>query len=327
MIERAILYTDGGSRGNPGSSGIGFVLLNDDGFELTTLCEGGAYIGEATNNEAEYQALIWGLDNAKALDVAHLSVRTDSELVVKQVNGEYRIKSAGIKPLFHQVMLVLKTFDSCEVSHVYREDNSRADTLANVAMDTRDSIGSFSVPWQSDETLGALFEDDFEPATAAPVPASGESHSVNTAFTRNTSAYGASAHDNSARTVSASTGVYTLTVKDHFDAAHSLIGYPGECRKLHGHTWDIEVSVSGVELDDVGIVYDFKDLKDNLATIIASYDHVFLNDVPPFNQINATAEHLARVIYERLEELLPAHVTLEEVSVWESPIAKLTYRR
>jgi 6-pyruvoyltetrahydropterin/6-carboxytetrahydropterin synthase len=122
-------------------------------------------------------------------------------------------------------------------------------------------------------------------------------------------------------------GYYTLTIKDHFDAAHALVGYPGECRQLHGHTWDIEVSVSGSELDEVGIVYDFKDLKGNLATILADYDHVYLNEVPPFDHINATAEHLARVIYERLEAMLPAHIALEEVGVWESPIAKLTYRR
>ncbi len=122
-------------------------------------------------------------------------------------------------------------------------------------------------------------------------------------------------------------GIYTLTVKDHFDAAHALVGYPGECRNLHGHTWDIEVSVSGAKLDEVGIGYDFKNLKDDLAAILSQYDHVYLNEVPPFDQINATAEHLARVIYEQLEERLPSDITLEEVAVWESPIAKLTYRK
>lgn len=120
---------------------------------------------------------------------------------------------------------------------------------------------------------------------------------------------------------------YYLTVKNHFDAAHALVGYPGECRQLHGHTWDIEASVSGQELDEVGIVYDFKALKADLATILDDYDHKYLNEVPPFDTINATAEHLARVIYERLETSLPANITLEEVAVWESPIARLSYRK
>ena len=122
-------------------------------------------------------------------------------------------------------------------------------------------------------------------------------------------------------------GTYTLTVKGHFDAAHALVGYPGQCRNLHGHTWDVEVSVSGRKLDEVGIVYDFKDLKDNLNTILDSYDHRYLNEVPPFDSFNATAENLARVVYERLEQTLPEHIWLEEVAVWESPIARLGYRK
>jgi 6-pyruvoyltetrahydropterin/6-carboxytetrahydropterin synthase len=123
------------------------------------------------------------------------------------------------------------------------------------------------------------------------------------------------------------TGIYTLTIKEHFDAAHALIGYPGQCKNLHGHTWDVEVSVRGTELDEVGIVYDFKDLKTNLWGILEQYDHVYLNEVPPFDVINATAENLARVIYEQLAETLPEGVELVEVAVWESPIAKLTYSR
>ena len=121
-------------------------------------------------------------------------------------------------------------------------------------------------------------------------------------------------------------GVYSLTVKNHFDAAHALIGYQGEGQNLHGHTWDIEATVSGTILDEVGIVYDFKDLKNDLTEILNDYDHVYLNEVPPFDEMNATAENLSRVIYERLQKLLPEHIELEEIAVWESPIAKLTYR-
>ena len=120
--------------------------------------------------------------------------------------------------------------------------------------------------------------------------------------------------------------MYELTVKTHFDAAHALNGYPGECRNLHGHTWDVEVTVAGRELDEVGIVYDFKSLKDDLAGVLAAYDHSYINEVPPFDVINPTAENLARVIYERLAEIVDRRVSIVEVAVWESPVAKLTYR-
>lgn len=120
--------------------------------------------------------------------------------------------------------------------------------------------------------------------------------------------------------------MYELTVKGHFDAAHALRGYPGECRKLHGHTWDIEVTVAAEHLDEIGIVYDFKLLKEDLATVLASYDHEYLNEVAPFDEISPTAENLARVIYERLAETVDERVRVAEVVVWESPVAKLVYR-
>jgi 6-pyruvoyltetrahydropterin/6-carboxytetrahydropterin synthase len=120
--------------------------------------------------------------------------------------------------------------------------------------------------------------------------------------------------------------MYELTVKSHFDAAHALRGYPGECRKLHGHTWDVEVTVAGEKLDEVGIVYDFKSLKEDLNAVLAEYDHAYLNDVPPFDAITPTAENLARIIYERLADTVDRRVSVVEVAVWESPIAKLVYR-
>ena len=120
--------------------------------------------------------------------------------------------------------------------------------------------------------------------------------------------------------------MYELTVRDHFDAAHSLRGYPGECRKLHGHTWDVEVTVVGEELDAIGIVYDFKTLKDDLRAVLDDYDHVFLDEVPPFDTLNPTAENLARVVFERLADSVGEKVAVAEVAVWESPIAKLVYR-
>jgi len=115
-------------------------------------------------------------------------------------------------------------------------------------------------------------------------------------------------------------------IKGHFDAAHALHGYPGECCKLHGHTWDIEVLVAGTELDEVGIVYDFKTLKDDLAAVLEPLDHAYLNDVPPFDGMNPTAENLSKYIYDELSAKVGTAVRVVEVSVWESPVARLTYR-
>jgi 6-pyruvoyltetrahydropterin/6-carboxytetrahydropterin synthase len=120
--------------------------------------------------------------------------------------------------------------------------------------------------------------------------------------------------------------MYVLTVKDHFDAAHSLRGYDGECSRLHGHTWDVEATVEGETLDGVGILYDFKQLKADLRSILDSYDHQHLDEVAPFDTMNATAENLARVVYERLAGVVGSGVRVTEIAVWESPIARLVYR-
>lgn len=336
MIEQAILHTDGGSRGNPGPSGIGFVITVDQGNGLVTLTEGGAYIGEATNNLAEYQALLWGLANALALDIRHLDIRADSELMIKQVKGEYKVRNEGIKPLFDQVMRALEGFDSYHLAHVYREENERADTLANEAMDVQAAVGTFEVACEASQSdavaMGDSVEEPVVPAPEAPeVQQSPQELSFfdelqMSALENNEQEVEAAVSEQSPHTTQTE-GIYSLTVKSHFDAAHALVGYPGECRQLHGHTWDIEATVSGTTLDEVGIVYDFKALKTDLASILDDYDHLYLNEVPPFDTLNATAENLARVIYERLEESLPSHITLDEIAVWESPIAKLTYRR
>lgn len=119
---------------------------------------------------------------------------------------------------------------------------------------------------------------------------------------------------------------YELTVRDHFDAAHHLYDYPGECRELHGHTWDVEVTVAGSDLDEIGIVYDFKRLKADLAAVLEDYDHVLINRIAPFDVTSPTAENLARVICERLGQIVDSRVAVKEVAVWESPIARLVYR-
>ncbi len=120
--------------------------------------------------------------------------------------------------------------------------------------------------------------------------------------------------------------MYDLMIRGHFDAAHALHGYPGECCNLHGHTWDVEVIVRGSKLDEVGIVYDFKTLKSDLAAVLDPLDHVYLNDVSPFDTQNPTAENLSRHVFERLQERVGEQVRVVEVAVWESPVAKITYR-
>ena len=130
--DRYHLYTDGGARGNPGPAGIGARLMTAAGDVVEDLAD---YIGRATNNVAEYQALIAGLEIALDRGVERLDVFLDSELVVRQVNGQYKVKDAGLKPLHQQACLLLSKFHEVDVKHVRREQNSAADALVNQAID------------------------------------------------------------------------------------------------------------------------------------------------------------------------------------------------
>lgn len=140
----AVLATDGGSRGNPGAAGVGFVLFSGTQPALSldeALSYGGAYIGRTTNNVAEYTALIWGMHNALAAKITHLNVQADSELMIKQLTGVYRIKNPEMKRLAAQVKSLELQFDAVCYKHVYRENNKLADELANRGMDTQDAQG------------------------------------------------------------------------------------------------------------------------------------------------------------------------------------------
>lgn len=148
MTKRALIHTDGGSRGNPGPAGIGFTI-DIDGERA---CAAGAFIGETTNNVAEYTAVTWALRNALALGVDEVELRADSELMVKQVNGEYRVKNEGLRPLFLEVKELLSGFDSFRVRHVRREANTDADELANQAMDACGTVGDHREPFDSAES-------------------------------------------------------------------------------------------------------------------------------------------------------------------------------
>ena len=110
--------------------------------------------------------------------------------------------------------------------------------------------------------------------------------------------------------------MYRLSIESHFDAAHKLLGYKGKCSKIHGHTWKIEVFVLGEKLDNIGILVDFKVIKEKLQKIVEKLDHSFLND---FKEIgNPTSENISKYIFKNLKDL-PNSVKLEKIRVWESP--------
>lgn len=153
MTGRWILHTDGGARGNPGPGGAGIVLRHPDG---SVAAEGGAFLGTVTNNVAEYEALLWGMRAARSLGVRDLLVKADSELVVKQMCGEYRVKNEGLKPLFAAAQALRRDFDVVEFAHVRRAENAAADALANEAMDGRCTVGEAPEPPRS--AGGRLFE-------------------------------------------------------------------------------------------------------------------------------------------------------------------------
>jgi phosphoribosylglycinamide formyltransferase 1 len=134
----AILYTDGGARGNPGPAAAGFVLT--DRHRHAQLAQA-FFIGEATNNIAEYTALLKGLQAARQMNVEKLLIRSDSELMVRQIKGEYKVKNAGLAEIYSQCMeLLLAHFSDWKIEHIPREQNSKADALVNRSLDSRKDI-------------------------------------------------------------------------------------------------------------------------------------------------------------------------------------------
>jgi 6-pyruvoyltetrahydropterin/6-carboxytetrahydropterin synthase len=128
--------------------------------------------------------------------------------------------------------------------------------------------------------------------------------------------------------------MYEITVEGHIDAAHYLRDYKGKCENLHGHRYKIVVKVSADKLNDIGLAYDFTDLKKHLNGILERYDHTCLNDVPPFDKINASSENLAAMIYQELKKKLAKsfdkaqdeRVELVAVEAWETPHQGVSYR-
>lgn len=139
-MKKIIIYSDGGSRNNPGPAAIGVVFCNEQGQVIKTYSE---YIGEATNNEAEYRAVVFGLEKFKHLfgkklaQISEVEVKSDSELIVKQLNGEYKILDEKIQPLFLKVWNLKLDFKKVKFAFISREKNKIADKLVNEALDSR----------------------------------------------------------------------------------------------------------------------------------------------------------------------------------------------
>ena len=129
---RLRIYSDGAARGNPGEAGAGAVIMDAGGAVLARL---GRYLGRQTNNVAEYQGLLLGLRHAQELGAREVEVRADSELMIKQLRGEYQVKNAALKPLHAEALRLLRTFEAFDLQHVPREQNALADEMSNRAID------------------------------------------------------------------------------------------------------------------------------------------------------------------------------------------------
>jgi ribonuclease HI len=149
MEETLTLQFDGGSRGNPGPAGIGVVVAAADGTPLVTL---GRFIGRATNNVAEYRALITAMQEAQKLGAKKVIIRGDSELIIKQMKGIYRVKNPDMQTLYAEAQAVIRKFEQAKIEHNLRDKNEMADELANLAMDRRADVTELA---GSTKTAGA----------------------------------------------------------------------------------------------------------------------------------------------------------------------------
>ncbi|HEX9204853.1 MAG TPA: 6-carboxytetrahydropterin synthase QueD [Candidatus Deferrimicrobiaceae bacterium] len=122
-------------------------------------------------------------------------------------------------------------------------------------------------------------------------------------------------------------GVYTLTVRTSFSAAHRLREYDGNCERLHGHNWQVEVSVASETLDERGIALDFRAIKAALNDLLSALDHRYLNEVSPFDRLNPSSENLARHLFEEMERKMSGAARIARVTVWESEDARADYSR
>jgi ribonuclease HI len=132
--EGLIIYTDGAARGNPGPAAIGVVLKDEKGNTVATIAR---RLAPTTNNQAEYQAIIAGLEKAVSLGAKKVAVKADSELAVRQINGQFKIKNTALRPLYQRVVQLIGKLESFSITYIPREQNRQADALANRALDGR----------------------------------------------------------------------------------------------------------------------------------------------------------------------------------------------
>ena len=133
--DEVLIYADGGARGNPGPAGIGAVVLDTSTDPPTRLAAVSETIGVATNNVAEYRALIAGLEAARPFHARRARVRLDSQLLVRQLEGTYRVKQPHLRPYFERAKKLLAEYEAVDIAHVPREENTEADALVNAALD------------------------------------------------------------------------------------------------------------------------------------------------------------------------------------------------
>ena len=123
--------------------------------------------------------------------------------------------------------------------------------------------------------------------------------------------------------------MYEVSVEESFAAAHNLRNYKGKCENLHGHNYKVRVTLAGQELDSTGLLYDFVHLKQAIQGVIRTLDHTYLNELPPFDVVNPSAENIARYIYDQTAKHLPLAANgagIASITVWESDVTAATYR-
>ncbi|MFP4547791.1 MAG: 6-carboxytetrahydropterin synthase QueD [Fidelibacterota bacterium] len=120
--------------------------------------------------------------------------------------------------------------------------------------------------------------------------------------------------------------MYIIAVDSHFASSHQIVGYDGKCSNMHGHTWKIKVEVKTDKVDEIGICYDFKSLKQLINTIVDDLDHQNLNQLPPFRDNNPTAENIAHFLYHAIKKILPDEVEMHQITVWESEKYSVIYK-
>ncbi len=119
--------------------------------------------------------------------------------------------------------------------------------------------------------------------------------------------------------------MFIMTVSTSFSSAHQLRGYAGDCSRMHGHSWKVTAKIGASQLDDIGLAYDFREIKVQLKEIVSRFDHQLINEIPPFDNLNPTSENLAKFFYDSLKQSIPQKVMLMSMEIKESDSCAVTY--